>query len=99
MIAAFVRLWRGQLPLSEAIWTWGVLVALPINALTSIAFLWLITLDQPWPALIIGNVPSIPLNVVCAVGIWRAARQVADPTRRALLRAATLVAAAVLSVT
>jgi len=97
--AALLRLWRGDLPLSEAIWVWGILVALPINILTSLAFLWLMTLDLPWAALIIGNVPSIPYNIVCAVGIWRAARQIPDPARRTALRALTVAAASVLSVT
>lgn len=99
MIAALVRLWRGDLPLSEAVWVWGALVGLPINIFTSIAFLWLITLDEPVVALLVGNLPSIPYNVICAVGIWRAAQQIADPMRRTMARGATVVAAVLLSAT
>jgi len=98
VIAALLRLWRGELPLSEAIGTWGLLVAVPVNMFTSVAFLWLLTLDETRAALIIGNV-TIPYNIVCAVGIWRAAKQLADPTKRMVLRALTLVACIVLSIT
>ncbi|MCC7283906.1 MAG: hypothetical protein IT556_16090 [Acetobacteraceae bacterium] len=96
MIRRLRRLWRGDLPLAEAIWVWGILVALPLNALATLAFLWLMTLDRPWAALVIGTAPAVPYNIVCAVGIWRAARQIADPTRRAILRAITVVAAGIL---
>lgn len=98
MAAALLRLWRGNLPLSEAIGTWGLVIAVPINIFTSVAFLWLLTLDQTLAAMIVGNV-TIPYNIVCAVGIWRAARQVADPGQRVLIRTLTVVATAVLCVT
>jgi hypothetical protein len=99
VIAALLRLWRGDLPLPDAIVTWGVLVALPINVVTTVAFWWLISIDRPIAALLIGNIPAVPFNIFCGVGIWRAATQVESPTLRGLVRAATVLAAIALSVT
>lgn len=38
-------LWRGDLPLFDAFWTWTVTVGLAINITTTILFLTLMTLD------------------------------------------------------
>jgi hypothetical protein len=99
VLAGLGRLWRGDLPLHDAFWTWGLLVALPINLSTSFAFLWLISIDRPLEALVIGNIPSVPYNLVWAVGMWRSAAQLETPWVQSLARAATVVAALVLSVT
>jgi hypothetical protein len=71
----------------------------PINLVTTVAFWWLISIDRPIEALVIGNIPSVPFNVFCAVGIWRSAAQLADPLGRATARVATVIAAVLLSVT
>jgi hypothetical protein len=99
LLRALKQLWRGELPLGDAIVTWGILVAVPINVVTTVLFWWLISIDRPIAALVIGNIPSVPFNIFCAVGIWRSAARITDPFWRATLRAITVVAAAVLSVT
>ncbi len=72
-------LWRGDLPLGDAFWTWAVLGAFLINLSTSILSLVLLTLDQPWPALIVGYALSFPYNFVVLVGVWRSAARCGGP--------------------
>lgn len=66
-------LWRGDLLLRDAFWTWVVLGGLLVNISTTISFLTLISLDHPWPALIVGYACSIPYNIIALVGVWRSA--------------------------
>ena len=56
-------LWLGELPLSEAFWTWAISVGLVVNLTTSILFLAMITADRPWAALLLGYGVSVPYNV------------------------------------
>lgn len=75
------RLWRGELPLPEAFWTWAVTVGLVINGSTSIACYALVVADEPLLALVVGYLPSVPYNVLATVGVLRSARRAdADPT-------------------
>ncbi len=99
MIGALTRLWRGDLPISDAVWIWGLMVAVPLNLVGSIAMLLLVSIDRPWAGLLVGSIPAVPYTFVCAVGIWRALRQVNNETLRALARAATVLAALALSLT
>jgi hypothetical protein len=97
---ALLRLWRGELPLSEAFWTYAVLGGLVVNALTSLALLALIAADRPLAALMAGYGFSVPYNLVALVGVWRsAARHEASRLRADLIRIATLVGMILLSVT
>lgn len=66
-------LFRGDLRLHDAFWTWVVLGGLVVNVSTTVLFLILISADQPWPALIVGYAFSIPYNIVALVGVWRSA--------------------------
>jgi hypothetical protein len=86
------NLWRGHLPLGDAFWSWAVLGGLGVNLSTSLAFLWLITIDEPLLAVFVGYGLSLPFNLVATVGVWRAAAQHEGPRIQAdLARIAVLV--------
>ena len=94
------ELWRGELPLNEAFWKWAVTVGLIVNASSTILFLVLITLDQPWAALLVGYALTVPYNFVAVVGVWRsAARHHGSSVHADLARGASVILMAVLSVT
>ncbi|MDG3042416.1 hypothetical protein [Roseicyclus marinus] len=85
-------LWRGNLPLGDAFWNWAVLGGLVVNVSTSLGFLWLITIDQPLLALVVGYGLSLPFNLVATMGVWRAAARHDGPRIQAdLARIAVLV--------
>jgi hypothetical protein len=93
-------LWRGDLPLGEAFWTWAVTVGLLVNIVTSVLFLILIMQDLAWVALFIGYGVSLPYNGVATVGVWRAAVRYDGPAIHAdLARGATVLLMAALSLT
>lgn len=95
-----VRLWRGELPLAEAFWTWAVVGGLLVNAVTTGATLALVARDLPVLALIVGYAPSIPYNVLVTVGVWRSAEAHRGERLWAeLARVGTLAAMVLLSVT
>lgn len=70
-----LSLWRGDMPLVDAFWTWTVTIGLMVNVITSLLFLTLMTLDRPGVALIAGYALSVPYNIVAVVGVWRAAER------------------------
>ncbi len=76
-------LWRGDIEMSDAFWTWAVFGGLLVNVTTSILFLVLITLDLPWIALVVGYGLSVPYNLVALVGVWRAAARYQGPGHHA----------------
>lgn len=93
-------LWRGALPLGDAFWTWAVMGGLAVNVSTSLIFLWLITIDQPIPALIVGYGLSLPFNLLVTVGVWRSAATHQGPVVQAdLARGVVLLWMAGLSLT
>jgi hypothetical protein len=53
-------LWRGDIDLRDAFWTWVVFGGLMVNVTTSILFLVLITRDLPWLALAVGFSQTCP---------------------------------------
>jgi hypothetical protein len=93
-------LWRGELPLSEAFWTWVVQLGIVVNLTTSILFYALISTDMAFPALIVGYALPLPYNLVATVGAWRSAgRYEGTPVVADAARLATLALMAVLSLT
>ncbi|MEX2616425.1 MAG: hypothetical protein WD767_10035 [Alphaproteobacteria bacterium] len=95
-----IRLWRGELPLFTAFWTWAVLGGLLVNILSSAAFLVLVSNDQPVLAVIAGYAPSLPYNLAVTVGVWRAAAHYPGERHWAeLARIAVVVGMILLSVT
>lgn len=93
------QLWRGEVPLEEAFWTFAVLYGLAVNLLSSFAFLALIAGDRPLLALVAGYGPSVPYNVVVLVGVWRAADRAGSSPRADLYRVLTLVGIVLLTIT
>lgn len=94
------QLWRGDLPLGDAFWTWAVTGGLLVNLSTSLMFVWLITADRPVAALLIGYGLSLPYNALATVGVWRSAARHEGPVLQAdFARGAVLVVMAGLSVT
>lgn len=95
-----MTLWRGDLSLAVAFWTWAVIGGLLVNVTTSILFLALLTIDQTWPALVVGYGFSVPYNIVVIVGVWRSAARQDPPHPHAdLARTATVILMTALSVT
>ena len=93
-------IWRGELPLHEAFWTWAIAVGLVVNLTSSVLFLALISLDRPWTALFVGYGPSVPYNVLAVVGVWRSAAHYPGPAAHAdLARLVTLSLMLLLTVT
>jgi hypothetical protein len=93
-------LWLGNHALSDAFWTWALTVGLLVNVVTSVLFLFLITQDLAWAALLVGYGVSLPYNVVAVICVWRAAARYDGPTIHAdLARGATVVLMTVLSLT
>jgi hypothetical protein len=100
VIARLLRLWRGELPLAEAFWTWTVMVGLVVNLVTSLGFLVLLQQDMVFAALFVGYGLSLPYNLLAAVGVWRSAARHDGPDWQAgLARAAAMLLLLVLSVT
>lgn len=94
------RLWRGELPLDKAFWTYAVAGGLAVNLVTSLAFLGLVVAERPLAALALGYGLSIPYNLLAVVGVWRAAaRHDDDPARAALLRSITAIGMLLLTLT
>lgn len=95
-----IALWRGELSLGDAFWNWAVLGGLMVNVTTSIGFLVLLSMDQPWPALIAGYSFSVPYNVAAAVGVWRSAARYDPPHQHGeAARAAVVILMTLLSLT
>lgn len=93
-------LWRGELPLGEAFWTWAIGIGLLVNLTSSGLFLTLMTADRPWAALVVGYGLSVPYNVLAMVGVWRSAgRYEGDAAHAKLARLAAAIAMLLLTLT
>jgi len=93
-------LWRGDLPLRDAFWNWAVFGGLLVNVTTSVLFLFLLTYDRPWLALLFGYGFSVPYNVLVMVGVWRSAGRHDGPAIQAdVARLSTVILMTVLSLT
>ena len=94
------RLWRGDLPLGRAFWTYAVLGGLVVNMTTSALFLVLAVNHRMIAALIAGYALSVPYNLIVLVGVWRSAgRYQGERSHADLARFVTLGLMAVLSMT
>ena len=94
------RLWRGELALGRAFWNWAVIGGLAVNTASSALFLVLIANGRPIAAFIAGYAPSIPYNIIAAVGVWRSAGHYPGDRRWAdLARIVTILGTALLSFT
>jgi len=97
---ALGRLWRGELLLPDAFWTWAVAIGFLVNFSTSLACYALLVADEPVWALIVGYLWSVPYNVIVAVGVLRSARRAdADPAFAGFARAVIIPVMVLLSLT
>ena len=78
-------LWRGDLPLSEAFWTWALVGGIAVNMTTSVFFLLLMLADRPMLALFVGYGLSLPYNIVVIGGGWQSAARYPGDQRLATL--------------
>ena len=93
-------LWRGELPLAEAFWTWTIGVGLLVNLTSSVLFLTLIAAERPWLALFVGYGLSVPYNALAMVGVWRSsAHYEGDANHANLARLAAALVLVLLTVT
>lgn len=93
------RLWRGELALADAFWTWTVFGGLLVNLVSGALFLFLIMSGYPVPAFIAGYAVAVPYNVVATVGVWRSAgRYTGDRFWADLARAVSIVGLVLLSI-
>lgn len=67
------QLWRGDLPLGVAFWTWAVCGGIAVNAVTKLGFLLLLSEGQVWPAMVVNYALAVPFGIVALVGVWRSA--------------------------
>lgn len=97
---ALGRLWRGEMPLADAFWTWAVSIGFVINGSTSIACYALLIADRPIAALVVGYLLSIPFNIVATAGVLRSARREdADPALARFVRLIIIPVMVLLSLT
>lgn len=95
---ALRRLWRGELKLAEAFWTWAVCIGLVINLVSLMISLILVTEDRAIAALVVGHGIAVPYNIVATVGVWRSAARHPDRSRAVTARIVTVVMMVVLSI-
>lgn len=90
------QLWRGDLPLGVAFWTWAVCGGIAVNAVSKLGFLLLLSEGQVWPAMAANYALALPFGILALVGVWRSAAQFAgSPLQADLARgsaAAMLIA-------
>lgn len=91
-----LRLWRGEVPLADAFWSWAVIGGFAVNLASTFASLALFTQGRTMEALAAGHVVAVPYNLLAGVGVWRAAARYDGPA--GLARAAKWVSAVGLAV-
>ena len=97
-MTALRRVWRGEVPLPDLLWTWLLFGGLAVNVSTTIGLLALLSAGWPVAALLVGYGLALPYNVLVGVGCWRAAAR--NPAARVpvwLTRAAVTAVLIVLS--
>ncbi|MCU0983662.1 MAG: hypothetical protein MUC89_01815 [Acetobacteraceae bacterium] len=97
---ALGRLWRGEMPLADAFWTWAVAIGFIVNGSTSIACYALLIADRPIGAIIVGYLLSVPYNIIATVGVLRATRREdSDPALARFVRVIIIPVMVLLSLT
>ncbi len=97
---ALGRLWRGEIPLADAFWTWAVTIGFIVNGSTSIACYALLIADEPVWALLVGYLASVPYNILVTIGVLRSSRREdADPALARFARAVIIPVMVLLSLT
>lgn len=95
-----LRLWRGEIALSQAFWHYAVIIGFIVNATSTLLFMGLIANDYPTLAALVGYGLSIPYNILAIVGVWRSSERYDGAKSTAeLARVAGLVWVVILSIT
>jgi hypothetical protein len=96
---AVLRLWAGDVPLGQAVWTYAVVYGLLINAVSSFLTFALFAKDAPAIFGLAALVAPIPYNVLVVIGVWRSADRYEGPSSEAeIARFATIAWMILLSV-
>ena len=69
------RLWRGQLPLSEAFWTHAIIIVAIANLAATVAALLLVVAGGAGLLALAIYLSPAPYVVAAVVGVWRSAEQ------------------------
>jgi len=81
------RLWRGELPLSEAFWTHAIICVAVANIVATAAALGLLAAGLHPAAAVAIYIAPFPYVVAAVVGVWRSAdREAASPEIATLAR-------------
>lgn len=73
------RLWAGEIPLTQAFWTFAVLYGLVVNLATTAAALALFSQDAPTALGVLVYLAAMPYNVLVVVAVWRSAARYTGP--------------------
>ena len=96
-MTALRHFWRGELPLGEAFWLWGVLGGGVVSLFATLLVVMLLSLDAPAWLVVVLFVGHIPVNLFLLVGVWRStSRPEVGENARLLARIAMAVWAALL---
>jgi hypothetical protein len=90
------RFWRGELPLGQAFWSWGILGGVAVSAASTVLALTILNAGGPGWLALLAYLAHVPWNVVILVGVWRSAAR-ADDASANLARMAIAVWALVLT--
>ena len=92
------RLWRGQLDLGQAFWTYAIGYGALANLAAASAALAVIVAGGPLPLAALVFLLPAPYTLTAAVGVWRSAGRYRGPAERAsLARIAVVVWAVVVT--
>lgn len=83
--------WRGEVPLGQAFWGWGILGGTLVNLFASLGAALLLVAEAPgWLAALLFAAP-IPFNLALIAGVWRSAARAPPGPMVELARVAILV--------
>jgi hypothetical protein len=91
-------LWRGELPLGSAFWTYAVLIGATANIAATAAMMTALAAGAHGVVGLAIHLSPLPYNVTMTVGVWRsAARHSASPHHAQAARIAVVAWAILLS--
>ena len=72
-MGTIAEFWRGDLPLTTAFWSWGILGGALVNLAATLLMVALLSVDAPaWLAALVFAAHLSP-NAALVVGVWRSA--------------------------
>ena len=73
------RLWRGEVPLASAFWSYAVIGGTALNAAATLLAMAVLTMDAPALLALLAFALPIPYNLLVLVAIWRSANAYQGP--------------------